>query len=559
MKAPRKPRFDVAALRAQAGAKVFARGEDYHRDGQVDLLSVERDRVLARVLGSEDYRTVLRGRGKKISGECSCPAFRDWGLCKHMVATGLAANDVADDGREEGPSVLDRIRAHLKQKGVDALVEMVVELAERDTALFRKLDIAATTSSAGDVKRLERQLRRAIDGATRTEGFVDYDEADDWADNVGAALGAIAQLVEGPHVALAMKLALHAIDRIEAAIDEIDESGGHGSGLLEQAGDIHLAACLAAKPDPVALARDLFPRQLHGQYDTFYRAVVRYDEALGEAGLAEYRRLALEAWEKLPPPARKPEKNEKDPSVLVDILDFFAERDGDVGTRIALRSRSLSTSSDYLTLAKFCLAESRKEEALRHAEEGLWMFEDGRPDEGLVLFVGDLLARAGRKEDAVTRLWNAFEKAPSLDLYRQIRKLGGKTARDRALTYLEAKAAASRPMTGDMSVSTFILVLMEEKMYDAAWTALRSHPGMGPYLTGPLAEASEETHPQEALAAHARNVEFHIKNGGSTGDKEACRLIARMARLREPAAQAQYVASLKERHRLKRNFIKLLG
>jgi hypothetical protein len=114
-------------------------------------------------------------------------------------------------------------------------------------------------------------------------------------------------------------------------------------------------------------------------------------------------------------------------------------------------------------------------------------------------------------------------------------------------------------MTGDMSVSTFILVLMEEKMYAAAWTALRSHPGMGPYLTGPLAEASEETHPQEALAAHARNVEFHIKNGGSTGDKEACRLIARMARLREPAAQAQYVASLKERHRLKRNFIKLLG
>ena len=559
MKAPRKPRFDVAALRTQAGDKVFARGEEYHRDGQVDLLSVERDRVLARVLGSEDYRTVLMGRGKKIRGECSCPAFRDWGFCKHLVATALATNEVADEGWEKKPSVLDRIRAHLKQQGVDALVEMVVELAERDTALFRKLDIAATASSTGDVERLEKQLRRAIDGATRTGGSVGYDETDDWADNVGAALDAIAQLVDGQHAALALKLALHAIDCIEDAMEEIDESGGHGHALLEQAGDIHLAACLAAKPDPVALARDLFPRQLHGQYDTFYRAVVRYDEALGEAGLAEYRRLALEAWEKLPPPARKPEKNEKDPAVLVDILDFFAERDGDVETRIALRSRSLSTSSDYLTLAKFCLAEGRKEEALRRAEEGLWMFEDGRPDERLVLFVGDLLAKAGRKEDAVTRLWNAFEKAPSLDLYRQIKKLGGKAARERALTHLEAKAAASRPMTGDMSVSTYILVLMEEKMYDAAWTALRSHPGMGPYLTGPLAEASEETHPEEALAAHARNVEFHIMNGGSTGNKEACRLIARMARLRDPAAQAQYVASLKERHRLKRNFIKLLG
>lgn len=295
MKASLKPRFDVAALRTQAGDKVFARGEEYHRDGKVDLLSVERDRVLARVLGSEDYRTVLRGRGKKIGGECSCPAFRDWGFCKRMVATGLAANEVADDGRDEGPSVLDRIRAHLKQKGVDALVELVVELVERDTALFRKLDIAATASSTGDVKRLEKQLRRAVDGATRTGGFVDYDEADDWADNVGAALGAIAQLVEGPHATLAIKLALHAIDRIEDAMEEIDDSDGHGRALLEQAGDIHLAACLAAKPDPVALARELFPRQLHGQYDTFHRAVVRYDEALGEAGLGEYRRLAVEA------------------------------------------------------------------------------------------------------------------------------------------------------------------------------------------------------------------------------------------------------------------------
>ena len=553
-----QPRFDVAVLREQAGPKVFARGEEYHRDGQVDLLSVERNRVLAQVTGSEDYRTVLTKRGKKIGGECSCPAFRDWGFCKHMVATGLAANDVADDG-QQGPSILDRIRAHLKQKGVDSLVEMVVELAERDTALFRKLDIAATASSAGDVKRLEKQLRRAIDVATRTGGFVDYNEADGWADNVGAALDAVAQLAGGQHAALATNLALYAIDRIEDAIEEIDESGGHGNRLLEQAGDVHLAACLAVMPDPVVLARDLFPRQLYGQYDTFYRAVVRYDEALGEAGLAEYRRLAIEAWEKLPPPTRKPEKNENDASVLVDILDFFAERDGDVEARIALRSWNLSTSSDYLTLAKFCLAEGRTAEALRYAEEGLWMFEDGRPDERLVLFVVDLLAKAGRKEDAASALWKAFEKAPSLDLYRQIRKLGGKAACERALTHLEAKAAASRPLTGDMTVSTFIGILMEEKMYDAAWTALRGHPEMGPYLTGPLAEASEKTHPQEALAAHARNVEFYIGLGGSTGNKEACRLIARMARLREPAAQAQYVATLKQRHRLKRNFMKLLG
>ena len=95
-KAPTPVRFDVAALRKLAGSKVFERGEDYHADGQVEILSLEPERVLAQVAGNEDYRTVLTGRGKKIGGECSCPAFTDWGFCKHMVATALAANETLD-------------------------------------------------------------------------------------------------------------------------------------------------------------------------------------------------------------------------------------------------------------------------------------------------------------------------------------------------------------------------------------------------------------------------------------------------------------------------------
>ena len=52
------------------------------------------------------------------------------------------------------------------------------------------------------------------------------------------------------------------------------------------------------------------------------------------------------------------------------ILDFFAERDGDVEARIALRMRDLSSPWDYLQLAEFCLSQGRQDEALRRAEEG---------------------------------------------------------------------------------------------------------------------------------------------------------------------------------------------
>jgi uncharacterized Zn finger protein len=174
-----RPRFDIGALRALAGEKVFARGVDYHRDGLVQFLALEPGRILAQVSGNEDYRTVVTGRGTEIGGECTCPAFEDWGLCKHMVAAALAANAAGDDAEAQGGGALSRIRNHLKTKSVDALVAIIVDLAERDPALFRRLDLAAAALDDDD-KKLEASLRKAIDSATRTRDFVDYRAAAGW-------------------------------------------------------------------------------------------------------------------------------------------------------------------------------------------------------------------------------------------------------------------------------------------------------------------------------------------------------------------------------------------
>ena len=71
MKAAARPRFDADALRGLAGEKVFARGQDYCKKGQVEILANEPARILARVAGTEVYRTVISGKGKTISGDCS--------------------------------------------------------------------------------------------------------------------------------------------------------------------------------------------------------------------------------------------------------------------------------------------------------------------------------------------------------------------------------------------------------------------------------------------------------------------------------------------------------
>jgi hypothetical protein len=61
--------------------------------------------------------------------------------------------------------------------------------------------------------------------------------------------------------------------------------------------------------------------------------------------------------------------------------------------------------------------------------------------------------------------------------------------------------------------------------------------------------------PVKALAVYGKLVEDHAQFGRY---EEAIHLVKRMASLRDAAEQATYVADLKERHKRKRNFMKLL-
>jgi uncharacterized Zn finger protein len=555
-KMDKSERFDIDRLRELAGAKVFARGEEYYEDDQVELLAVEPKRVIARVAGSEDYRTELRGGGKDIAGSCSCPAYTDWGFCKHMVAVGLAANAAPDAEAADG-GALSRIRAHLKTKSVDALADMIVKLAEQDARLFRSLDLAAALSRVDDPK-LEARLSKAIDKATGIVGFIDYASAPDWAAAVFEVLDSIEALASGVQAAVGLRLAEQAIERIEASFESIDDSDGHLGGLLQRAQEIHFAAALAARPEPVRLARDLFQRETTSDFDAFLGAGARYAEVLGEEGLAEYRRLAEAAWEQLAPRAgRSRESREQPPYAdgrLVRILDYFAERDGDLDARIALRAQNLPSPYRYLELAQFCQAQGRKEEALKYAEDGLWVFEDGRQDERLVLFAADLLQNAGRAQDAEKHLWAAFAKSPSADLYGQLRKIDGEAACRRAVGLLEEQCRQGHGAERSRAAGLLIEILLDEKAFDEAWAAHRKF-GASPGVTERLATETEKTHPTAAAEVHQANVEQLVGIGAYA---EATKLIARMAKLRDATVQAAYVTALKERHGRKRNLMKLL-
>ena len=187
----------------------------------------------------------------------------------------------------------------------------------------------------------------------------------------------------------------------------------------------------------------------------------------------------------------------------------------------------------------------------------MWVFEDEPTHDGLLVFAVRLLLKAGRARDAEAHLWRAFEKAPSLSLYERLRALGGTPARDRALARLE-QLAASEPTPWHAPADLLVRVLVEEAMLDAAWKTVRAHK-VSLDVKEALARASEATHADAALAVYAERVEQLARVGGDPAYAEAVALVARMAGLRDTAAQAAYVAELKRRFGRKRNLMRLLG
>lgn len=545
-------RFDIDAVKAFVGDKVFARGEAYWRDGLVTIIDMNAGRVRAQVTGTEIYHTIVTGKGAKIGGECSCPAFSDFGPCKHIAATALTAND----GGEAGDDAWKRIRAHLETKKVAALVDILVDLAERDPAIFQRLDLAAAAAS-GDDATLEARLKKAVDAASRTGRFVDYRAAGGWAAEVDGVLDALEAVAKGRTAPIAMRLALHAIARVEKAIGNMDDSDGRCTNLMARAAEIHLAACSDAKPDGVELARFLFGREMEEEYDVFHGAATTYAEVLGKKGLAEYRRLAEAAFRKLPPRGRK-QGYDPQRSRLSHMMDHFAERDGDLEARIAIREADQSSPFDVLKLSEFCLEHGREEEALRRAEEGLWLFEDDRPDERLYLFVARLLGKKGRGNEAVAHLTRAFDKTPSLSLHKSLRTIGGAKASDAAIARLRSLIAAGRTRARDARSDLLLEILMEERRFEEAWVILRER-GAGARLALRLAEKSEKTQPTEVIAVYQQHVESLVRTGGNRSYEEAATAIARLRDLQTAAAHAAYVNDLRIRYKSKRNFTKLLG
>lgn len=550
------------SLRRLAGMRSFERGEEYLATGAVGSLRSDESSIRAGVQGTERYPVRLELAGGGLAGSCTCPVGRDGLFCKHCVAVGLAwlaqASDLAEPAAVPTRSEL---RDRLAALGAVALADLLIEEALDDEYLHARL-LALTSGTSGDAAARFRQLEHAFDVAVDPGGFVAWNEAYGFAQALEEIVAAAEQQLGEGHDAEIVAFCEHALRRSEAAHDYVDDSNGELGSVRERLQELHLLACRTSSPEPRELAERLFRWELEGEWDTFFGALERYGDVLGERGIARYRELAEAAWT---------QERELGPGSdhawgsrryrIARVMEEIARADGDIDALVAVLARDRSSPHRYLLVAEELLAAGRTGEATEWAEHGLAAFDE-RGDPRLVDFVCERYLESGRREPAIQLAWETLERAPRADAYKRLATLA---KRDGVWEAWRERAREAVRMGTDSSRghdrSELVAALLWEGDDEQGWREAKE-AGCRRDLWLALARAREREHPADALEVYVAQIEPAIRasdNHTYTGAVEWLEQArTTFGRLEQEDAFDEFVRDIRGRHRAKRNLIKRL-
>ncbi|OGS80228.1 MAG: hypothetical protein A2Z94_00305 [Gallionellales bacterium GWA2_55_18] len=562
-----------AKLKKLAGPAVFARGEAYFNSDAVSRLKMADDTVSAKVAGSYSYAVKLWEEDGEIEYECSCPHGEEGNFCKHCVAVGLAwlaeskSGSGTKSGKQKKANPWKEITDFVGLQDAETLTEWLLEAAKRDDVLYENLLLKArrTAGPASTIKA----FRAAIDRAVKTGGYVDWHEMPTYAAGLESIADSLSELLQQGQATALIDLAEYAVARVEAACEYVDDSnGGEMTDILERLGELHYQACMAARPDPVALAERLFKYEMADGFDAFYDSLRRYAKVLGKEGATRYKKLAEEEWHKVEPLTQETGRGDYDGRRwrITRIMECFAELSGDIEALVAVKSRDLSSPLRYLDIAEIYRSHRRGDQALEWAERGVKAFSN-KPDDRLRDFLAEEYLRRKRNDEAMQLIWVQFAERPSLGSYQKLHQFAKKAGvwlafREQALGHLDRLIASE---AGKRHYHSSAAVLVEihlwEKNTEAAWDAASRGP-IFDQLWLKLAAAREEDHPGDAVPIYRRLIETAVGQTNNTSYEEAIKLLKRLrplvVRLGTPTEFGQYVALLRAKYKAKRNFIKLL-
>ncbi len=554
-----------------AGRTVFRRGENYFSAGSVSRLAASSAKVSAKVQGSQAYQVELRNNKGELSYDCTCPNAADGYFCKHCVAVGLAflsKNSSASKSTKRRDPWRD-IKKYLSAQPPKVLVELLLEVAQRDDRLFQLLLLKG--SSAGGRANIVESLQNAIDQATQFDDFLDWREVSSYSTNIDQVIDTLAELLVPGKAAALVELTEYAIERVEASLEQVDDSNGAVGDTILRLGELHLKACILAKSPGAELAEDLFRLQTTLPFGVWSFELDAYRKPLGKQGLLRYRELAQVEWRKLPPrdPANRFESNR---FRITHIMESLALASGDIDELVSIKSQDLSSSFRYLGIAEIYDTDKQFDKALEWAERGLHAFPKA-VDDRLRDFLVAIYLKRKRNDEALQLTWAPFEELPKFEYYQKLNSVAVKLGRwpeqrERALAWATewinrepSTLSRWKPKAVGPDYSLLVEIALWEKDFNAAWVFAQQGTCHAKLLIR-LASKLESSRAADAVSLYRRLVPPIVQQANNSAYDEAIGLIRKVGGLMKHQQQLpefrDYLAELRLQFKPKRNFIKLL-
>lgn len=561
-----------------AWGKSFARGVDYFHAGAIDDLTYSRGWVIAQVVGSDTYQVRLRVDGMTPNWQCDCPVGEDGLFCKHCVAVGLAWLDRLEKGEVETDSA-QILRSYLEQQDKNALIAWLIDAAENHPELRQRLMAENTTAAPQlDIKQVKQQIRQALS----VRGFIDYRGMRRFVTRARPIVSMLEGMVEQGRATEALPLLQYALEVGLKNLEKTDDSDGDFGDLLSGLAESHHTAAMQARPDTKKFAKNFFKLRMLDGWSFF--SLDAYEPVLGDDGLAVYRKLVQQEWDKVP--AIKAGQDDGGDNggysgsyygehyTIRTRMEELAERDQDIDALIAIKARDLSQVHAYSDIAEILFNARRKDEAIGWAERGYKAFPSGRKH-SLVEFLIKAYHNVKRHDDAKKLAWKEFSATPSLNSYQTLKQSASKnknwpTCQKKARALLDKlvqqessnKAKSSRyTFMPRSSLGVLLEILLWEKQIDQAVTQMKTH-GCPQYLTMKMAQACEKSHKLEAINLYKHEIQHLINLRNNDSYAEAAKLVEKVGKLykqlKQKAEFEDYVNELRVTHKAKRNFMKCL-
>jgi len=315
---------------------------------------------------------------------------------------------------------------NLVRLGAERLAAILMEVAGEQSAVKRRLRLELAGEAGGEIVAAE--MNKRITALRSGRSFIDGPKRADFVRDLTLTRTTIADRLGPMRPDLALDLMWRFMALVEPVMRRVDDSSG-------KVGDVFRAACqdlgaLAAKarPDPVALAEQVFGAVTPNNYGEFDGLVAAVFPALGKAGVAALKARLVAAM-----PNRSPtERFDTKAFNLRQALQDLADGEGDVDAYIALepeayRSRPVVAAE----IGRRLLNAGRAQEAVATLEAATLTKLTGRSD--LADFEGpgwegpdaewesaylDALDATGRAERAQQLRWTAFEARLSVQRLR---------------------------------------------------------------------------------------------------------------------------------------------